>query len=189
MVLLSQEALAVSRPTIQHLNGHSKRYLSICLAFVHFVKHTVYQVSDLTRAVLGVRFYALPLRFFADISKTAARSAAVFGILYSTSFPHRLATCQIQAIKGQVTRSSKVTRPPGKIKHAPLLHQSTDRVQTCRLQSLLRETGYKKMYISDFFYIYDLRSGQFCDLHIISQWETFHFILVCVKTIPSTQNM
>ena len=37
MVLLSQEALAVSRPTIQHLKGRSKRYLNICLAFVHLL--------------------------------------------------------------------------------------------------------------------------------------------------------
>ena len=44
------------------------------------------------------------------------------------------------------------------------------------------------MYISDF-YIYDLRSGQFFDLPITSQWEKFHFILVCVKTTPSSQNM
>ena len=45
-----------------------------------------------------------------------------------------------------------------------------------------------KTYISDF-YIYGLRSGQFCDLPVISQWEKIHLILVCVKTTPSRQNM
>ena len=49
-------------------------------------------------------------------------------------------------------------------------------------------TGYTKC-ISQIFYISDLRSCQFCDLPTISQWDGFHFILICVKTIPSRQNM
>ena len=45
------------------------------------------------------------LRFFADISKTAERSAAVFRKPYPTSFLHRLSKFQLQVIKGQVTTS------------------------------------------------------------------------------------
>ena len=38
----------------------------------------------------GVFEHPPPLRFFADISKTAARSAAVFGTPVRASFPHML---------------------------------------------------------------------------------------------------
>ena len=43
----------------------------------------------LTFALLG-GVLRTPLRFFPDCPKTAARSAAVFGTPYHTSFPHML---------------------------------------------------------------------------------------------------
>ena len=43
----------------------------------------------LTFALLG-GVVETPLRFFPDCPKTAARSAAVFGTPYYTSFPHML---------------------------------------------------------------------------------------------------
>ena len=93
------------------------------------------------------------------------------------------------------SRSSKV-RSPGQVKWHNLRENSStppcyifaisiDRSRW-NLQGLLRLTGYKKC-ISRIFYIYDRRSGQFCDLPIISQWEKFHFIFVCVKTTISSQ--
>ena len=65
-------------------------------------------VDVLTRAGPGVAFEH-PLRFFADISKTAARSAAVFGTPIHTSFR----TCE-----NVIPRSLKVRSPGhGKCPH------------------------------------------------------------------------
>ena len=91
------------------------------------------------------------------------------------------------------SRSSKV-RSPGQVKWPNLRENSS--TSPCyiywpialKLSGFVRVTGYKKC-ISRIFDIYDLRSSQFCDLPIISQWEKFHFILVCVKTTISSQNM
>ena len=52
-----------------------------------------------------------PVSFFADILKTTARSAAVFGTPVHASFPHILQKFQTQATQGQVTRSRQVTSP------------------------------------------------------------------------------
>ena len=55
----------------------------------------------LTRA--GPRgVFGTPFQFFADSAKTAARSAAVFGVPFNTSFSHIVYKFQPQVVQGQV---------------------------------------------------------------------------------------
>ena len=87
---------------------------------------------SLTRAGPGGVKPPPTLRFFADSEKTAARSAAIFGTPYPTSFPHILQKFQTQVMSGQVTRPGQVTSPLKNCHAVLLLHQLTDRYETFR---------------------------------------------------------
>ena len=70
------------------------------------------------------------MRFFVNSLKTAARSSAVFGTPYHTSFPHMLCKCQTQVTQGQVTRSRQVTSPHKTFECSSTLHQLNDCLET-----------------------------------------------------------
>ena len=83
----------------------------------------------LTRAPLG-GVWTPPMRFFVNNVKMAARSAAVFGIPYHTSFSHMLWKFRTQVTQGQVTRPRQVTSPRNKFECSSTLHRLNDCLET-----------------------------------------------------------
>ena len=112
-----------------------------------------------------------PLRFFADSSKTAARSAAKFGIPIPTSIPHIVCKFWPHTTKGQVTRSGQVTLPQNvNFEVCNPTKPTVVEIGSWQSQEIVSASRATTC-ISWNFYIDDLRSGHFCDRPIISQWE------------------
>ena len=135
-------------------------------------------IQVLTRAPLGGQFEH-PHEFFVNNLKTAARSASVFATPYHTSFSHRLWKFQTQVTQGQVTRSRQVTLPQTVWM---LVKATPNELLPWNFQRLIQVTMFIKC-VSQKFDIDDLRSGQFSDLSIISQWEKNERRLFWTKTI------
>ena len=116
-----------------------------------------------------------PLRFFAG--------AAIFDTAVHTSFPHTLWKFRTQVTHGQVTRSRQVASPQ---KNIWMFVIATPNNRSPWNFQVLIFVLVSMKHISRNFDIGDLRSGQFCGLSIISQWEKNKKRLFWTKTIIST---
>ena len=154
--------------------------------YVEIIAWTWSYCIDLTSAKFWCLTLALPggghlstppWWFFRDSEKTAARSAAKFGIPIPTSIPHIVCKFWTHITKGQVTRSGQVTIPQNVNSEVcnPTKPTVVD-IETWHSQEVV-STPRATTCISRIFYIDDLRSGHFCDRPIISLWEKFQMPL------------
>ena len=116
----------------------------------------------------------------------------VFGTPVHTSFLHTLWKFQTQVTQGQVTRSRQVASPQKKFEClSNFFWGLTSKMVTANdwstwnFQQLIFVMVSMKL-VSRNFDIGDLRSGQFCDLSITSQWEKNERHLFWTKTIRNT---
>ena len=126
-----------------------------------------------------------PASVFPDCQKTTALRAAVFGTPYHASFPHMLWKIHTQVTQGHVTRSRQVTSPYKSLN----VRQSYTRPNDCleTFSDCYKQQCLYLQWISHSFDIGDLRSGQFFDLSIWSQWEKIEKCLFWTKRILNTQ--
>ena len=135
--------------------------------------------TALTFALLGGGggvWTPLPLRFFADSKKTAARSAAGFSPILSPIFLATFVKVSIlgHAKSGHQVRSSDHTlqklynRAPATVFEGKLWN----------FRNMIRSSVPTKC-LSWIFDIGDLRSGHFRDLPIVSQWAKIKLPVLC----------
>ena len=125
--------------------------------------------------------WELPPPFF----QIAKKCATVFGTPYHTSFPHTLWKFQIRVTQGQVTRSRQVTSSDKKFECSSKLHRLNECLGT--FNDWYSVTVSMKC-IPQNFDMGGLRSGQFCDLSIISQamgenWKRLFWTKTILKTV------